>query len=538
MKLQKSVLGTIVILLFSAFYLSLCALTIHEVFTSYASDTMNQWMIPTIILSVMMLGITFLIGFFSGKWSAKAESAPLLSKKQSKLLGSLLFICLICVFFVLRIRKIWEIDLTQLDQSNLDQSIIGGTKIILSKVQSNLDFLFGQLISGIFAFLGNQIYAVLFLQVLLQCSAFVILYKAIKKNAGFLVSLLTVLVMGTLPSLQHETGELTSEVFFFFLLSIGIYALFCSLCDQSVFKSMFSGIAIALVCFVDRIGVLFLLLASFFMLIAYTSGKKELKRNNEEIQSDGTIIKKDQRILALLLRIFAFFMAFAAAGFALFCYKGSITGISIAEQLQNFLELEVFSVRNLRMEFFRFVSEAYLEIPVNLRIFMLLPVFLWILFYWKSKTDIGFGFVICFMGIHICEGLASQTQYKWFLILSWILMSMTGIKGFLTVFVKKRTVTVAMEQKVSKDMESIITEPIITEPIITESIVTEPILSLQKDEQTFTLIEEENGRFLDNPLPVPKKHVKKVMGYAFDPDESEMHYDLNELKTDDDYDIR
>ena len=50
--------------------------------------------------------------------------------------------------------------------------------------------------------------------------------------------------------------------------------------------------------------------------------------------------------------------------------------------------------------------------------------------------------------------------------------------------------------------------------------------------------EKPKVKLLDNPLPVPKKHVKKEMNYAFEPSEDQMHYDLNNYRVDDDYDLK
>lgn len=44
-------------------------------------------------------------------------------------------------------------------------------------------------------------------------------------------------------------------------------------------------------------------------------------------------------------------------------------------------------------------------------------------------------------------------------------------------------------------------------------------------------------KFIENPLPLPKKHVKKEMNYAFEPTPEQMHYDLNNYQMDDDYDL-
>lgn len=45
-------------------------------------------------------------------------------------------------------------------------------------------------------------------------------------------------------------------------------------------------------------------------------------------------------------------------------------------------------------------------------------------------------------------------------------------------------------------------------------------------------------KLLENPLPLPKKHVKKEMNYAFEPTPDQMHYDLNNYRLDDDYDLK
>ena len=44
--------------------------------------------------------------------------------------------------------------------------------------------------------------------------------------------------------------------------------------------------------------------------------------------------------------------------------------------------------------------------------------------------------------------------------------------------------------------------------------------------------------FIPNPLPLPKKHVKKEMNYAFEPSADMMHYDYNNYRFDDDYDLK
>ena len=40
-------------------------------------------------------------------------------------------------------------------------------------------------------------------------------------------------------------------------------------------------------------------------------------------------------------------------------------------------------------------------------------------------------------------------------------------------------------------------------------------------------------QYIENPLPLPKKHVKKTMDYKFEPEEHLMKYDIEVSETDD-----
>ena len=46
----------------------------------------------------------------------------------------------------------------------------------------------------------------------------------------------------------------------------------------------------------------------------------------------------------------------------------------------------------------------------------------------------------------------------------------------------------------------------------------------------------EPGEYLENPLPVPKRHVKKEMDYGFEPESDKMCYDIT-ISEEDDFDL-
>lgn len=48
---------------------------------------------------------------------------------------------------------------------------------------------------------------------------------------------------------------------------------------------------------------------------------------------------------------------------------------------------------------------------------------------------------------------------------------------------------------------------------------------------------ERKVQFIENPLPLPRKHVKKTMDYKIEVTEEQMKYD-REVKDDDDFDLQ
>ena len=49
--------------------------------------------------------------------------------------------------------------------------------------------------------------------------------------------------------------------------------------------------------------------------------------------------------------------------------------------------------------------------------------------------------------------------------------------------------------------------------------------------------EEKKIEYIENPLPLPKKHVRKTMDYAFVPEADQMKYDIA-VSDSDDYDLK
>lgn len=110
----------------------------------------------------------------------------------------------------------------------------------------------------------------------------------------------------------------------------------------------------------------------------------------------------------------------------------------------------------------------------------------------------------------------------------------------------------AIEKNVSEDDE--IEEDIIDIEELKEAITQDSMAGIEDNQEVVTEVNEVQEttvaepevepeikkpiKYIENPLPLPKKHVKKEMTYAFEPSADQMHYDLNNYSVDDDYDLK
>lgn len=90
------------------------------------------------------------------------------------------------------------------------------------------------------------------------------------------------------------------------------------------------------------------------------------------------------------------------------------------------------------------------------------------------------------------------------------------------------------KQKQQEQTDVPVGESLTQEPAAVHSEPEIPAVEVKKDmtekkQEEITMQQEETPKqvqFIENPLPLPKKHVKKVMDYPIQPQPSEMHYDI------------
>ena len=500
MKLRKSIPGTFILIIYACLFLTMAAATIYHVIHHY--DVTGDFELHSMIAFLFSIIIILISAFVPG---------------HNKIIEILLITSLISVLFVIRLQAIWSTELASIDQSMIQSIMISSDKGSLLPAQANSDFLYQEFLRILFLFFGNKIYPVLIVQSLVQCVSLLLLTVSVRKTAGVAPALLTLSAFGFQPELLVSVTRLTPDVLVFFFVSAGIYAVFSILVSKSIFRSVFSGLLIALVCFIDRFGVVLIAISILFLISSHT---RRFHKNEETIQP-----------VRMFIRILLLFAAIALGLTGLFFIRVQSLNVEILNQFENLFQMYLNGFIPEAGEFFQNMALAYLQIPSVSRIIMILPALFVIVGYWKVKYDTVYAAIVLFIATHLYAGILQEPFWNMpVLLFVWIGISAVGVCQLFMILPLKQAAKEDAEKKdTEKDLLSdkkveFIEENKTEELIIKELNITE---DLSKADQTGNT----SNNYLHNPLPVPPKHVKKTMDYSFEPDDAMMHYDV-ELKSD------
>lgn len=168
--------------------------------------------------------------------------------------------------------------------------------------------------------------------------------------------------------------------------------------------------------------------------------------------------------------------------------------------------------------------------------------------------------ILCFFSCAVAEGMLSGVTME-DLMLQWLLYGVkirhdmhiwlgifmvatyaVNLVYFLVYMIFKRTTRQVREL----DVEALLQNQIETEVKKESEAVVQEVTAQVKEISVEGEVKEEDKpqeemlpsvNFIENPLPLPKKHVKKSLDYAFQPDFEDMDYDIK-VSENDDYDLK
>ncbi|MDE6602744.1 MAG: hypothetical protein K2K90_11415 [Lachnospiraceae bacterium] len=354
-----------------------------------------------------------------------------------------------------------------------------------------LSDLFVRALRVVFSFLGNSMMAAMLFQIFLQMLVLLLAYLAVRKAAGRFAACTVLLLLAFSDAFICKIYVIDPECMLLAVLLAGLCLVLAfvkaSLSGQgglgSFAQAALLGIVLGLLCYLDwSMAVLFLFLAGLFTgKLCAGGGRKRLAGS-----------------LFLVL-------AGSAAGFlCAISMDASLSGVSFYQGLMSWIG-------------------PYLNFGMGARVFSVIGMeypFFALLFLLAS-----------FLGFEFIRGGREQDFSLWFLpcillspvflmdfsivglggaaLFFWSVMAALGLKN--VVFGGQIEV---LREKIEKINAAAAPIPVKEAPVAAAA---------------------EKPRFLENPLPLPKKHVKREMDYDYEVAEADMHYQM-EIAEGDDFD--
>ncbi len=351
--------------------------------------------------------------------------------------------------------------------------------------------------------LGNRTFAAIILQLFLLVGAAVSLYLGVRKIAGTGAALLTTAFLGYAPYMVDKTCELNP--FLVFLLCFGL-ALNCiggisdsmlttkHVIDQIVAALCYlvSGVLIGLCCYLDVAGITLLIVLTGVICFG------DYMRLREDVYVDYP--NWFSEVLGSPVAVFLSVVLIAV--FSFWQFHGSFASLSA--------QLALYAPGSFEISSVAVDSQVYWEI-VLVAVFLLFGVFS----FWCSRQmgrRVVWLFSVILLTIMLCLGISAPDYFDGFAVLYilCVILAGSGLGDLLK----------ATPEKVEKTEENAMRVTSVS-AIIDMDAPEEPVAEPEKNTDMQPAIQ-----FIENPLPLPKKHTRKTMDYDY------------EVADDDDFDIK
>lgn len=146
-----------------------------------------------------------------------------LKKKVAAFLEAVLLLAVLCVFLVIQVQSISKVDVQALVETEyLSKSFVQGGMAV-SKAEYGAEWFYLHLLRGVFLFAGNHAKAALWLQFVLQVAGSFFFCAGIRKLSGRISGVLCFAGLMLIPVYASERNVLTPLWLEFFLFAVGFY---------------------------------------------------------------------------------------------------------------------------------------------------------------------------------------------------------------------------------------------------------------------------------------------------------------------------
>lgn len=382
--------------------------------------------------------------------------------------------------------------------------------IMVQSVQGSVYF-YCMLLHGLFLIVGNHWIAGIWLQIVLQQLGALLIYLAVRRLAGRGTAMIVFGVMLFSPSCVEASINYSPQILYFcvfaFVLFLTADYMYRSTKTEQYpvamwLYTLFLGIMVGICSYIDVTGWLLLLPTICLPMVKREASNRTL----------------------WLIRLAVILVA------AVITFSGALLVDCILSGTSFLRVLNAWFV--IYGSFSREV--ALLTEQSNLDLFVVIGfICLGVFSFWRRRDEERFTpFVLMVMGVSILCFCGITTENMNGSYLLFVLFTMLAAVSLTELFYTPPVII--MTRSLEKNHIEII--DLEKQEITKEGTVVEQ-QDTNTEEQTGSSEAEQKPRFIENPLPGPKKHVKKSMDYAFTPDNSRMFYDVR-VSDNDDYDLK
>ncbi len=355
-----------------------------------------------------------------------------------------------------------------------------------------LSDLFVRSLRGVFSFLGNSMMAAMLFQILLQTLILLFAYLTVRKAAGRFAACTVLLLLAFSNVFIRKIYVIDPACMLLAVLTVGLWLVLSFVKESlggkgglgSLPGAAFLGIVLGLLCYLEMgLLLLFLFFAGLFTGKMSGGGRKRL--------------------------VGSLFLTLAGSAVGFLCAIGidvSFSGISFEQGFMTWMAPYLSVGMEARMS--GAIGAAYPFFAV----LFLLAAFLGFEFIRGSREqDFTLWFLPCILVSPAFFLDFSVVGFGGAALFFWTVMAALGLKN--AVFGGQAE---ALREKIEEINAAAVPIPA-ANPVAAASA-------------------EKKPRFLENPLPLPKKHVKREMDYDYEVAETDMHYQV-EVAEGDDFDL-
>ena len=445
----------------------------------------------TVALVLGVFAVIVGIYFLLRKWMFPITQKFGTNERIAVLCEVLVFVCAFAGGLLYRIYLCTQIEVNSIVETQYYQQALVKTGESMEPMTHGASYLYTLCLSFVFSFLGNKVVAGVWLQIVLQMITLVLAFVVIRRMIGSVAACVTMIMLAVSSVYVNQILVLTPENLFFVIYLLGMLLVGSFVRDYTnnqfnvvtaISGALLAGFVIGCLTYIDAIAVSLMIL-----LVGIFSGTRHPQEEERFPKLRFSVLLFVLSVLAIVLALIGMFV---------------LNGI--------YLETSFLSVAKEWFALYAsYLPMGYILYQTEFSIFeclvQVMLTALLIMSFWNHKKEQNCTPWICFMLLLAPTPLAISgvLSYQIFSIFIWSILAGIGLQQcFVTDAVK---VQVEIEEK----------EPVKETP--------------QPDAP--------KPRFIENPLPLPKKHERKEMDYQYMVAEDKMKFDV-EIKENDDFDIK